>query len=122
MRLKRNRLHQYHHRQSISKRDGEGGSYTEYENALPFMAEMWPGGGKVQAEMYGTRLPNIRNLRIQGKYKEIADSNGKLSYALDNGMTITVNDGICIYSENEPDYKVVAIYPYSFLVLEVEKL
>lgn len=121
MRLKRNRLHQYHHRQAISKRDREGGNYTEYGTALPFAAEMWPGGGKVQAEMYGIRLPNIRNLRIQGKYREV-DSNGKLSYTLDNGITITANDGICIYSESEPDYKVVAIYPYSFLTLEVEKL
>ena len=36
----------------------------EYGPAAAFQAEEWPAGGKVQAEMYGQRLPNIRNLRI----------------------------------------------------------
>ena len=84
---------------------------------------LWPAGGKVQAEMYGQRLPNIRNLRIQGTYKEVPGT-GKVSYAVKDGPVITANDGICLCVDGDaaPDYKVVAIYPYRFLVLEVEKL
>ena len=37
------------------------------------------------------------------------------------GPTISVNDGICINGD-QPDYKVIAIYPYRYLTLEVEKL
>lgn len=121
MRLKHNRLKQYSHCAAITKKDKEGGTYTEYGPAGSFSAETWPAGGKLQTQMYGIRLPNIRNLRIDGKYREVSGTNGRVSYEIENGPTITVNDGICMYSDN-PDYKVVAIYPYSFLTLEVEKL
>lgn len=122
MRLKRSRMQEYKHRAAEAKRDKEGSSYTEYAYPIPFQAEMWAAGGKLQAEMYGIRLPNIRNLRIDGGYEEICDISGKLRYRLDCGAEIAVNDGICIFSDAVPDYKVIAIYPYRFLTLEVEKL
>ena len=123
MRLKRSRLGTYHHRAAIPKKDSEGSLYTEYGPAVSIQAEEWPAGGKVQTEMYGQRLPNIRNLRIQGNYQELPRS-GKVSYAIADGPIITANDGICLYvsGKAEPDYRVVAIYPYRFLTLEVEKL
>ncbi|QBF00050.1 hypothetical protein PMF13cell1_05646 [Blautia producta] len=123
MRLKQNRLTEYQHRKAILARDSEGGSYTEYGPAETITAEMWTGGGKMQAEMYGNRLPNIRNLRLQGKYKEVPGMNGKVSYQLDNGPEIAAGDGICIYAavDQEPDYQIVSIYPYTYLTLEVEK-
>ena len=123
MRLKRNRMITAFHKSAISKKDQEGGSYVEYGIATPFSAEEWPGGGKLQASMYGMRLPNIRNLRIDGKYRETRES-GKLVYSFTNGMVITVGDGICLFvsPESNPDYQIVAIYPYRFLTLEVEKI
>lgn len=73
--------------------------------------------------MYGIRLPNIRNLRIAGQYREISE-NGVLAYEIEDGPRITVNDGMCLFVSPDalPDYKVVAVYPYSHLTLEVEKL
>lgn len=123
MRLRRSRLGTYHYREAIPKKDSEGSSYTEYGPAVSFLAEEWPAGGKVQAEMYGQQLPNIRNLRIQGAYQEVPGV-GKVSYAVKDGPVITANDGICLCVDGDatPDYKVVAIYPYRFLVLEVKKL
>lgn len=123
MRLKQNRLAEYQHRKAILARDSEGGSYIEYGPAETITAEMWIGGGKIQTEMYGNRLPNIRNLRLQEKYKEVPGMNGKVSYQLDNGSEIAAGDGICIYAavDQEPDYQIVAIYPYTYLTLEVEK-
>ena len=49
--------------------------------------------------------------------------NGEVRYEFDDGFSVSVNDGICIYSapDQEPDYKVVAVYPYGHLVLEVER-
>lgn len=119
MRQKRNRLKTYYHRQAIPQKDSEGSSYLVYGPATSIDAEMWTAGGKVQMEMYGQRLPNIRNLRIGGDYREV--SNG---YKISNGPLITVNDGICLYvpGEENPDYRIVAIYPYRFLTLEVEKI
>ena len=97
----------------------------EYTQAVPFFAEEWPGGGKLQTQMYGIRLPNIRNLRIQGSYAETNRvSDGALAFQVKDGPLIKVNDGICLFgsAESEPDYRVVAIYPYRFLTLEVEKI
>lgn len=125
MRLKQNRLSEYQHRKAILRKDAEGSSYTEYGSAVPIMAEMWAAGGKKQTEMYGNRLPNIRNLRLQGEFKEIPGENGKVCYQTDQGPIITVGDGICLYAgngERNPDYQVIAIYPYWHLTLEVEKL
>lgn len=123
MRLRQNRLGIYHHRAAVPKKDSEGSSYVEYGPASSFQAEEWPAGGKLQAEMYGQRLPNIRNLRIQGSYKEIP-GNGTVGYAVEGGPAITANDGICLNvgADMEPDYRVIAVYPYRFLTLEVEKI
>lgn len=123
MRLKQDRLAEYQHRKAIVVKDSEGGSYIEYGPAETITAEMWAGGGKMQAEMYGNRLPNIRNLRLQGSYRELPGQNGKVSYQLDNGPEVAAGDGICIYvaADQEPDYQIVAVYPYTYLTLEVEK-
>lgn len=124
MRLKRSRLKKVYHRTAIPKKNREGCSYVEYGTASPFAAEEWPGGGKLQAEMYGIRLPNIRNLRIDGKYTEEKKPDGRLCYSFENGMAITAGDGICLFVSptSDPDYRIVAVYPYRFLTLEVEKI
>lgn len=123
MRLKRSRLSTYQIKKAILKRDAEGGSYIEYGPATPITAEMWTGGGKLQSEMYGIRLPNIRNLRLDGDYHEIPGTNGKVTYQMRDGPEIAAGDGICVNAaaDQEPDYQIVAMYPYSHLTLEAEK-
>lgn len=121
MRLRRNRLKTCKVRAAVPKKDKEGNAYIEYGTARSFQAEVWAAGGKLQQEMYGVRLPSIRNLRVEGKYKEVLEGR-KLQYTLQDGTSFAVNDGICIYTGEEPDYKIVAIYPYYFLTMEVEKL
>lgn len=123
MRLKRNRLKTYHHRQAVLDKDLEGSSYVRYTAAVPFQAETWPGSGKMQTEMYGIRLPNIRNLRIHGKYNEIRAEDGKTVFRIEDGPEITIGDGICLFKggDDDPDYKVIAVYPRRFLTLEVER-
>lgn len=124
MRLKRSRIKTYHSKKAMPKKDGEGNSYTEYDAPVPFNGEVWPAGGKIQAEMYGNRLSYIRNVRIQGNYTIEADEKGLLHYIYDNGMDIMEGDGMCLYvsADAAPDYKVLSIKPYRYLRLEVEKL
>lgn len=122
MRQKRSRLRKYYHRGAIPKKDNEGSSYIEYDDPVAFTAEEWAAGGKLQAEMYGQRLPNIRNLRVTGEYREMFATGGPLGYQIENGPPFHLGDGVCLYvgPEAEPDYKVVAIYPHRLLTLEVE--
>ncbi|MFT4005892.1 MAG: hypothetical protein QM683_09745 [Lacrimispora sp.] len=123
MRLKRNRLKQYHHRSAVQKKDNEGNSYTEYGLSQPITAEVWPAGGKLQAEMYGQRLSYIRNCRLDGEYKAQTDEKGHISYLFDT-LAIREGDGICldVPVESDPDYKIIAIRPYRHLYMELEKI
>jgi hypothetical protein len=123
MRLIRNRLKQYHHRTAVQAKDNEGNSYMEYGEAKPVTAEIWPAGGKLQAEMYGQHLSYIRNCRIDEEYKVQTDAKGKISYLLGT-KAIREGDGICVYvpGESNPDYKIIAISPYRYLYMELEKL
>lgn len=62
-------------------------------------------------------------MKIDGGYAIKPDENGRLHYILDNGIDLMELDGICLFvSENtEPDYRIVAIKPYRFLTMEVER-
>lgn len=141
MRLKRNRLAICHLVKMIPSKDKEGNSFLEYKDMADFYAEEWPAGGKLQSERYGLRLPNIRNLRIEGRYSETMCADGSLGYELSNGAVLAVNDGItfapggCLFAgmhlhpdecltpaTSKPDYRIIAIYPYRFLTLEVERI
>ena len=123
MRLKRNRLKQYHLRPAEAKKDNEGNSYIEYGEAKPVTAEIWPAGGKLQAEMYGQKLSYIRNCRIDGAYTIETDEKGRVSYLL-GSQSFREGDGFCIYvaGESDPDYKIIIIRPYRHLYMELEKL
>lgn len=123
MRLKRNRLKQYHLRPAEAKKDNEGNSYIEYEEAKPVTAEIWPAGGKLQAEMYGQKLSYIRNCRIDGTYTVETDQKGHVSYLL-GSQPFREGDGFCVYvpGDSDPDYKIIVIRPYRHLYMELEKL
>lgn len=124
MRLKQSRLKQYHHKKRITVKDSEGGTSEEYGAAVTFSGEIWPAGGKVQAEMYGERLQYIYNVRLDGNYSIQPDEKGHLHYIHESGADMMESDGICLFSKKDaiPDYKIIAIRPYRFLKLEVEKL
>ncbi|MBP3468270.1 MAG: hypothetical protein J6K26_01985, partial [Lachnospiraceae bacterium] len=109
MRLKRSRLKWYSHRKAVPYKDNEGSSGIEYGPPSSFMAEVWPAGGKVQAEMYGQRLTHIYNCRIQGKYQTHIE-NGIVHYDFDT-FSIAETDGICLFvpPESDPDYRVISI-------------
>lgn len=124
MRLKKNRLKQCRLRKAVPEKDAEGNSTVKYAQAVPFLAEMWAGGGKLQAETYGMRLPNIRNLRVAGGYMEVCSAQKQIGYQVEDGPLFSAGDGICLYAAPgaDPDYRIVAVYPYGHLTLEVEKI
>lgn len=124
MRLKRNKVKTFYLRKQITKKDKEGSAYIEYENANVIHGEVWPAGGKVQAEMYGNRLSYIQNVRIEEHYTIESDEKGVQHYVLENGANLVENDGICIYvsADKTPDYRIISIKPHRFLRLEVERI
>lgn len=124
MRLRQSRIKTYYAKKTKTVKDKEGSTYTEYESSVSFRGEVWPAGGKVQAEMYGERLSYIRNLRIEGEYTMSADEKGVIHYVFADGLDIKENDGLCLYvgKDSKPDYKILAIKPFTPIRLECEKL
>ena len=124
MKIKRSRLKTYHHRRKSLKKDSEGNTYTDYGAATSFTAELWPGSGKLQAELYGERLSNIRNLRLEGPYTITADSKDVVHYVFEDGPDIVEGDGLCldVGPDRPPDYKIIAVKHYKILRLEAEKI
>ena len=123
MRIKQSRLKNYYIRQSKIEKDSEGGKISVHGEAVPFMGVVWPASGKMQAEIYGQRLSYILNVKIDGKY--VVNPDGKKNgYIFDSGLTLCEGDGACIYvsPEDEPDYKIISIKPYTPLHMEVEKI
>lgn len=123
MRLRRSRVKQYYHRQRITNKDAESGTYEEYGTAMAFSGEVWAASGKVQAQMYGERLSYIRNIRIHGNYVITTDRKRNVHYVYPDGLDITESDGLCLYmlGDTDPDYRIISINPCRPLRLEAEK-
>lgn len=122
MRMKKSRVQQYYLKKRTVKKDNEGSTYEEYGAALPFLGEVWPASGKVQAEMYGQRLPYICNCKMAGAYTVCTEKNGCAVYDFGD-YTVSELDGICVNASTEepPDYKIISIKPYRPLYMELEK-
>lgn len=119
MRLRATRVKEFHLCNVKTVKDKEGVTSTGYGEPIAFKAEEWPGGGAVQQQMYGDKLPNIRNMRMDGRYAEHTDTNGKTYFSIGD-LHVSAGDGICIERPDRVDYKIRAIYPYTFLTLELE--
>ena len=124
MRIKQSRLKKYYHKTATPQKDKEGNSYLEYGQPNEITAEIWPAGGKLQAEIYGKRLPYIRNCRMEGEYTEIYGVHGVVGYLFLDGTVVKEGDGICINApqSEKPDYQVISIKPYRHLTLELVKV
>ena len=124
--MRRSRLKTFSHRKKSIQKDSEGNTYPVYGPATAFSGEAWPASGKIQAQIYGDRLPYIYNMRISGKYEMNYSSQDKQFHYLfaDTGMDLVEGDGICLFAgaDQDPDYRIVSIKPYRFLSLEVERL
>lgn len=124
MRMRRSRVTTHYLKSRITQKDKEGGTYVTYGAAVPFSGEVWPGSGKVQAQIYGEKLSYVRNFRVEGAYVITEDRSGITHYVYPDGLDIVESDGICLYvdADSEPDYKIRAVKPYRFLELEAVKL
>ena len=122
MRMKRSTLKQYHLRNRKVEKDREGVPVESFGEAYSLMMQVWPAGGKVQAEQYGDRLNYIFNCRVEGRYEPVADEDG-VRYQFD-GFFLREKDGICLYSplDSLPDSRIIAIKPYRQLYMEVERI
>lgn len=103
MRLKNNQLKSYMVYKRVINKDSEGNRIVTYEEKSSVKADIHYISGQLQATMYGERLQYMLEM-ICNANEDIQESDA-----------ISVNG-------DKPDYKVVTIKHYNFLVIELEKI
>lgn len=63
---------------------------------MEFTGESWPASGRVQAQMYGEKLPYVRNVKIQGDYVIERGKDGVIRYVFESGLVVCEKDGLCL--------------------------
>lgn len=101
-------------------KDSEGGTFETFGTEIRLTGEVWPAGGKVQAQMYGEKLPYVRNVKIRGEYT-VTEASGRAVYQFE-GFAVSELDGLRLDTETGPDYRIVSITPYHPLRLEAVKI
>lgn len=123
MRLRQTRIETLHVR-PVTVTHTADGDVTDWGEAAAFQGTKWPAGGRVQTEMYGNRVQDVFNVKVQGKYKAELDETTRQPVYMFQDFTLKLNDGICIYAAPDatPDYRIVSIKPYEPLQMEVMRI
>lgn len=102
--MQKKRMKKFSICKSIPYKDNEGNTISKFDDPIKDEAIIWPAGGKLQSQMYGLRVNSIINMNYYGN------------------LSIKENDGLCIDSTGNPDYKVISVRKYTkFLFIEAEK-
>lgn len=106
MRLRKQRLQKVKLYKFRKIKDNEGGVSESFSPSFCIIdVELYPATNKRQTEIYGIRVNDILNMLYQGE------------------SNIDVNDGISVYDQEKPDYRVISKKSYtSHQLLEIEKL
>lgn len=109
MHMRRSKMKQYNLRRKIrpSAKDSEGNTIEAYEAPVEISATIWKASGKLQLEMYGERLSNIKNMEYEGK------------------EPMQEGDGVCVEvaGESNPDYRIISVNKDSSPIrIELERI
>ena len=120
MRLKTSRIKDITLYNKTIEKDNEGVTSIKYPVSSSIKAEVWPASSQLQVQTYGDRIHSIQNVKVKGKYT-IQDENSHVVYNFGD-FTISEGDGIGLYTQDAPDYKIISITPYKPLKMEIERL
>lgn len=124
MKLK-NQTTVYLKKRVVQKGKTDGEKYVTFsENAIELKATVYSKLGKLVAGQSGYVQQYQKKLLCDEPFT-ISNENGVETYWFRNGeFCMCAGDGVCIYTkpEQNPDYKIVAIFPVGHLKIMLEKL
>lgn len=105
MRLRQRDLLELVLRPRITVKEPDGTTSEGWGTPEMIKGNVQPAGGRMMAELYGQRLAYMKVM-----YVEL-------------GTAIPEGAGVCLAAEDEPDYRVVAVRPWSGVtVADLEKV
>lgn len=106
MRLRERDKRNVEFRPRVPLQEEDGTTYEGWGDPFTIRGNVLPAGGRVLAEMYGERLAYIRVMYVEQEPPVPLESAGGCLYTLDN-----------------PDYKVVAVRPWGgHYVIDMEAI
>ena len=82
------------------EQDDEGNDITKYLDPISLRMNVQSASGTVNAQIYGSKLSSMKSCKYQGtELKEGRDENSGVC--------------VCVTKDEQPDYKVVSIQPFS---------
>lgn len=120
MRMKRSRLRTLTIANKVVTKDAEGGPVVSYNNPKEFEGTLWPAGGKLQIQKYGDKVDSMMNCKLKGNYEIIPEGN-HVKYDF-GGFSLREDDGVFVYTDDKPDYRIVSITAHKPLFMELERL
>ena len=121
MRLRQTRVRSFVIKPRTVTKDNEGIPIINYESGYEVTGEIWPATSQRQIEMYGDRVSDIANVRLEGEYTITLTANNQPIVTFADGNMIHLGDGFCVYSTGDPDYQILSFTQYEPLKLEVER-
>lgn len=107
----------------VKGKDGE--KYAEFSSeALRIRATIYSGRGQMQEGQTGNVQQWEKKMLCDEPYTVTVENGVETYWFKDKGYSMAVGDGICIYAapEQQPDYRIIAIQPFSHLRIILEKL
>ena len=120
MRMKLSRQTTIRIRRRLTAKDSEGGTVITWGEPQEAIAEVWPASDQLQAQTYGDKIHSIMNVKIAGNYT-IRHEGNHLIFVFPL-FELGEGDGVCVYSDDAPDYQIVSATPYKPLRLEVKRI
>lgn len=105
MRLRQRDLRAIVFRPRVTVKEPDGTTSEDWGNPESILGHIQPAGGKLMAEMYGQRLAYMRVMYVEP------------------GTQVPEGAGVCLDTVDEPDYRVVAVRPWSGVaIVDLEKV
>lgn len=105
MRLRQRDLRAVVLRPRVTVTEPDGTTSQDWGDPVTIHGSVQPAGGRMMSEMYGERLAYMRVMYVEST------------------TAVTEGAGVCLDTDTDPDYRVVAIRPWaSVKVVDLEKV
>lgn len=126
--MKLRNKHTCYLKKRIVRKADDGGKYAAYEEqAVELSATVYSGQGQMQEGMAGAIQQYQRKLLMDDAFTITVENKVETYHITDrsgNRFTLAAGDGICLYAspEQQPDYRIAAIFPVGHLKIALEKI
>lgn len=112
-------------KKKVVVRGTDGEKYAAFsEEAILLEATIYAKSGRIADAQSGITQQYEKRILVDEPFTVTNEDGLETFWIRDGGVSMVAGDGICIYSrpDQNPDYRIVAIYPVGHLKILLERL